>query len=327
MKNLYKNTDIFRCIHESHRDYKNKISVYHILKEKSCFPHGCVYFRWKCKQLSKKSKCHRGYSFVGRKCPSCKDYYEEKIHNYPELQISKLEFENFKKELVEFEDWIEEHQLKPIEFAGTVAEIKPHFRQKIYPKSKFLSFQGYIAVLTPVFLGWERFEDPVYASISAKYLQKLHLFSRDVRLHLVTAALIGFTMNGIWAVLFNLYLLRLGYTPEFIGLVHAVSMFVFAMFCLPAGALGTKWGSRRMLIISVLMITVGNGLLPLVELITETEMALDELIDITGRAADILRLERFLKRRGLIVYRISFRGQEVVHGQQLLGLPLRRRKK
>ena len=99
------------------------------------------------------------------------------------------------------------------------------------------------------------------------YLQKLHLFSRDVRLHLITTALIGFTINGIWAVLFNLYLLRLGYTPEFIGLVHAVSMFVFAMFCLPAGALGTRWGSRCMLIISVTMIAVGSGLLPLVELI------------------------------------------------------------
>jgi len=175
MKNLYKNTEIFRCVHESHRYYKNKVSVYHILKEKSCFPHGCVYFRWKCKQLSKKAKCNRGYSHVGRKCSNCKDYYEEKIHNYPELQISKLEYENFMKELIKFEDWIEEWQFKPIEFAGTVAEIKPHFRQKIYPKSKFLSFHGYIAILTPVFLGWQRFEDPVYAFISNKYLQKLRL--------------------------------------------------------------------------------------------------------------------------------------------------------
>ncbi|MCK5455341.1 MAG: hypothetical protein KAJ16_13315 [Calditrichia bacterium] len=173
MKNLLKNTEIFRCIHESHRGYKNKVSVYHILKEKSCFPHGCVYFRWKCKQLSKRSKCHRGYSYVGRKCPGCKDYYEEKIHNYPELQISEHEFKNFMKELLEFEDWIEECQLKPIEFAGTVAEIKPHFRQKIYPKTKFLSFHGYIAVLNPVFLGWHRFEDPVYAYFSSKYFQKL----------------------------------------------------------------------------------------------------------------------------------------------------------
>jgi hypothetical protein len=175
MKNLYKNTEIFRCLHESHRDYKNKISVYHILKEKSCFPHGCVYFRWKCKQLSKRSKCHRGYSYVGRKCPSCKDYYEEKIHNYPELLISEKEFDIFMREFQEFEEWIEENQAKPIEFAGNVVAIKPHFRQKVYPKSKFLSFYGYLAILTPVFIGWDKLENPVYSFFSHKYLQKLQL--------------------------------------------------------------------------------------------------------------------------------------------------------
>ena len=105
------------------------------------------------------------------------------------------------------------------------------------------------------------------------YLQKLHLFSRDVRLHLITATLIGFTMNGIWAVLFNLYLLRLGYTPKFIGLVHATSMLAFAIFCLPAGVLGTRWGSRCMLIMAVTMITVGNGLLPLAEFIPSNRQA------------------------------------------------------
>ena len=102
------------------------------------------------------------------------------------------------------------------------------------------------------------------------YLQKLHLFSRDVRLHLITATLIGLTMNGIWFVLFNLYLLRLGCMPKFIGLVHATSMLAFASFCLPAGVLGTRWGSRRMLIMAVAMLIVGNGLLPLVEFLPPT---------------------------------------------------------
>lgn len=175
MKNPYKNTEIFRCIHESHRGFKNKISVYHILKEKSCFPNGCIYFHWKCKQLSKKSKCHRGFSYVWRKCTSCKDFYEEKIHNFPELQISSQEFQDFMKELRHFEDWLEEVQYKWIEFAGRVVKIKPHFRQKIYPKASFLSFCGYLIILTPAFLEWERFEDPVYAYISGKYLQQLKL--------------------------------------------------------------------------------------------------------------------------------------------------------
>jgi MFS family permease len=101
----------------------------------------------------------------------------------------------------------------------------------------------------------------------AAYLQKLKLFSRDVRLYLITVALIGFTMNGIWAVLFNLYLLRLEYTPEFIGLVHATSMLAFSIFCVPAGTLGTRWGGRHVLIMSTIMLTIGNGLLPLAEFI------------------------------------------------------------
>ena len=66
------------------------------------------------------------------------------------------------------------------------------------------------------------------------YLQKLHLFSRDVRLYLSTAVLIGLSYFGIQAVLFNLYLLRLGYGPEFIGLVNAAGAVAFSVFCLPA---------------------------------------------------------------------------------------------
>lgn len=56
------------------------------------------------------------------------------------------------------------------------------------------------------------------------YLQRLRSFERDVRLFLVLPALIGFTVfAGINTVLFNLYLMRLGDGPEFIGLVKAIS--------------------------------------------------------------------------------------------------------
>ena len=102
------------------------------------------------------------------------------------------------------------------------------------------------------------------------YLQKLRLFSRDVHLYLVTAALSGFTWDGIRAVLFNLYLLRLGYGLEFIGLVNAAGALAFSVFCLPAGALGTRWSSRRMMITGVGLMAAGNGLLPLAEFIPTT---------------------------------------------------------
>ena len=99
------------------------------------------------------------------------------------------------------------------------------------------------------------------------YLSTLRLFNRDVRLLLITAALTGFTFLGIHIVLFNLYLLRLGYGPEFIGTVNGVSQLGFALFSLPAGIIGRLWGHRRMLIAGLSTAAVGLGLIPLGELI------------------------------------------------------------
>jgi hypothetical protein len=75
----------------------------------------------------------------------------------------------------------------------------------------------------------------------------------------------GFAFHSIRAVLLNLYLLRLDYDAEFIGLVNGATALVFTLFCLPAGALGTRWGSRRIMIVGVNSVAMGGGLLPLVE--------------------------------------------------------------
>lgn len=97
------------------------------------------------------------------------------------------------------------------------------------------------------------------------YLQKLRSINRDVRLYLLTATLTGFFSEGIRAVLFNLYLLRLGYGPGFIGSVNAVAALSFSGFCLPAGVLGRRWNSRRLMVIGVVLMVLGHGLLLLVE--------------------------------------------------------------
>jgi MFS family permease len=102
------------------------------------------------------------------------------------------------------------------------------------------------------------------------YLQTLRLFSRDIRLFLISAVLVGFAWDGVRSVLFNLYLLRLGYGPEQVGLINSVGALVFALFCLPAGAFGTRWGSRGMLIAGVGLLAMGYGLLPLAEFVPAT---------------------------------------------------------
>jgi MFS family permease len=101
------------------------------------------------------------------------------------------------------------------------------------------------------------------------YLHVLRDFNRDVRLYLITTMIIGLTVDGgVYTVLFNLYLLRLGYGPEFVGLVNGSGMLVFALCCLPAGTLSGRLGNRRMMIIGLTLLLIGCGLLPFAELRT-----------------------------------------------------------
>lgn len=96
------------------------------------------------------------------------------------------------------------------------------------------------------------------------YLSALRLFSRDVRLYLVTSALFGFSIfGGIYPTLLNLYLLRLGYGPEFAGLINGTGQLVFALAAIPIGTLGRRWGGKRMLVAGLTLITLGFGLFPL----------------------------------------------------------------
>jgi MFS family permease len=83
---------------------------------------------------------------------------------------------------------------------------------------------------------------------------------------LVAEGLSGFAVDGgIYAVLFNLYLLRLGYDPTFIGAINAAGLFTFGLSSLPAGLLGGRWGSRRMIILGLGMMAAGCTALPLAE--------------------------------------------------------------
>ena len=67
------------------------------------------------------------------------------------------------------------------------------------------------------------------------YLQTVRQFNRNVRLFLLSAALIGFTTSGgVQGVLLNLYLLRLGYGLDFVGQINSIGGLVFALFSLPA---------------------------------------------------------------------------------------------
>ncbi|MBN1934598.1 MAG: MFS transporter [Anaerolineae bacterium] len=102
----------------------------------------------------------------------------------------------------------------------------------------------------------------------ADYIHALRGFSRDVRLYLFTAALLGFTaFGGIYPVLFNLYLLRLGYGPDFVGTINAIGGLAFALFSLPAGVLSARWGGRRTMIAGLALAILAFAGLPIGEFV------------------------------------------------------------
>lgn len=89
------------------------------------------------------------------------------------------------------------------------------------------------------------------------------MFNRNVILFLFATALLGLAIDGgVYSVIVNLYLLRLGYGTEFIGTMNSVGMFTYALFCLPAGALGGWLGVRRMLVVGLVLTMAGAWMLP-----------------------------------------------------------------
>jgi MFS family permease len=90
-------------------------------------------------------------------------------------------------------------------------------------------------------------------------------FNRDTRIFLLVCALDAFGYFGIQNVLFNLYLLRLGFGLEFIGLLIASGQFIWAIAALPAGVVGQRLGVRTTMMLAFVLAALGMGSVLLVE--------------------------------------------------------------
>ena len=103
----------------------------------------------------------------------------------------------------------------------------------------------------------------------ATYLIALRASGRNVRLLLLLTFMMGFTIDGgIQPVIFNLYLVRMDFGPEFIGQVNSAGSAVFAVMSLMAGALAGYWGRpgpRRTMVIGMSGIVIGTSLIPLAD--------------------------------------------------------------
>ena len=76
---------------------------------------------------------------------------------------------------------------------------------------------------------------------------------RDVQLFAWGSFLIGIGGPGILAVLFNLYLQRLGMGTEAIGLLLGVGPFIGAIGSIPAAMIGARMGNRQAMNLGVLI--------------------------------------------------------------------------
>ena len=83
----------------------------------------------------------------------------------------------------------------------------------------------------------------------SEYFRTIKLFKSDVKLYLANIFLthIGY---GIFYVLFNLYILQIGYDLDFIGYLTSLGNFGTALMAIPAGLIIHRFGLKRPLVIS-----------------------------------------------------------------------------
>jgi len=85
-------------------------------------------------------------------------------------------------------------------------------------------------------------------------------FSRNARLFLGYTLMAQFGA-GIWLVMFNLYLLRLGFSTNFVGLFIMVDMLFHGLVAFPAGLVADKIGRRKAFFIATCINLVARGAL------------------------------------------------------------------
>ena len=101
----------------------------------------------------------------------------------------------------------------------------------------------------------------------ARILNPIRLFNPQARLFFVVLVGMCFVVDGVYNVLLNLYMLRLGYGTEFIGLVNAVGLLTFACVSLPAGILGSRLSTTLLMKVGAAISVYGALALPQAELL------------------------------------------------------------
>jgi MFS family permease len=90
-------------------------------------------------------------------------------------------------------------------------------------------------------------------------------FSHDTRMLIAASGLTAVSFFGIQMLLKSLYILRLDYGPEYLGLFYSFAALTFMGMGIPSGALGKRFGTRTIMLIGGLLCAIGMALLPSTE--------------------------------------------------------------
>ncbi len=101
--------------------------------------------------------------------------------------------------------------------------------------------------MKPLLDAWRDFRDAARA------------FSRPARFYLLSEFLV-WTAHGVFAVLFNLYLVEGGFKERFVGQALAMNGLGLALGALPAGLLAERWSRRKALMLGVALEGLGHAL-------------------------------------------------------------------
>ena len=75
------------------------------------------------------------------------------------------------------------------------------------------------------------------------YIHRVKLFSRNARLYMIHVVGMD-VIYGTWSVMFNLYLLGIGFDVSFIGLRILVASIASAVVSIPAGVISDRIGRK-----------------------------------------------------------------------------------
>ena len=84
------------------------------------------------------------------------------------------------------------------------------------------------------------------------YVDKLRMFKRDARLYIMSSSLGAFAF-GFSSVVFNLYMVEIGFQEDFLGFFYSISMFATAGLALIAGFYTDKHSRKRIILTAAIV--------------------------------------------------------------------------